>query len=240
MPYNLAMYGVNDVFDYASDLANPRKGGVEGVLLADRWHRATLWTAFAVNLPFVVLLLAAGSPAADAVLCVTLFAVVAYSAPPMRFKERPFLDSVTSSTHFVGPAVFGVALAGGSFTTTVVLVLGAYFLWGCASHAFGAVQDVRADRAAGIGSIATVLGARRTVRLSAAAYAAAVLLPLGAGWPAALAALVPVPYLASVLQFWDIDDEHCELAHRGWRRFLWLNLVMGFLITQALIVTALR
>lgn len=29
IPYNLAMYGINDVFDYASDLANPRKGGIE-------------------------------------------------------------------------------------------------------------------------------------------------------------------------------------------------------------------
>ena len=33
IPYNLAMYGINDVFDYASDLANPRKGGIEGALL---------------------------------------------------------------------------------------------------------------------------------------------------------------------------------------------------------------
>ncbi|MBX7557973.1 UbiA family prenyltransferase, partial [Streptomyces sp. tea 10] len=30
VPYNLAMYGINDVFDYESDLRNPRKGGVEG------------------------------------------------------------------------------------------------------------------------------------------------------------------------------------------------------------------
>ncbi len=27
VPYNLAMYGINDVFDYESDLRNPRKGG---------------------------------------------------------------------------------------------------------------------------------------------------------------------------------------------------------------------
>jgi 4-hydroxybenzoate polyprenyltransferase len=239
VPYNLAMYGVNDVFDHASDLANPRKGGVEGVLLADRWHAATLWSALATNLPFVVVLLAVGTASSDAVLAVTLFAVVAYSAPPLRFKERAVLDSVTSSTHFVGPAVFGVALAGGAFSREVVLVLAAYFLWGCASHAFGAVQDVRADRAAGIASIATAFGARATVRLSAWGYAGASVLALGAGWPAALAALVPIPYLLSVLPFRDLDDDRCELAHRGWVRFLWLNPVMGFLVTQALIVAAL-
>jgi len=36
IPYNLAMYGINDVFDYESDLRNPRKGGVEGALLDPR------------------------------------------------------------------------------------------------------------------------------------------------------------------------------------------------------------
>jgi 4-hydroxybenzoate polyprenyltransferase len=30
VPYNLLMYGINDVFDYESDLRNPRKGGIEG------------------------------------------------------------------------------------------------------------------------------------------------------------------------------------------------------------------
>ena len=33
VPYNLAMYGINDVFDYESDMRNPRKGGVEGSVL---------------------------------------------------------------------------------------------------------------------------------------------------------------------------------------------------------------
>ena len=28
IPYNLLMYGINDVFDYESDMRNPRKGGV--------------------------------------------------------------------------------------------------------------------------------------------------------------------------------------------------------------------
>lgn len=239
VPYNLAMYGINDVFDHESDLANPRKGGIEGALLDDRWHRTTLWAAFLTNVPFLVVLVAAGSWASTVVLAVSVAAVVAYSAPPARLKERPVLDSLTSSTHFVSPAVFGVALAGGSFTTPVLAVLAAYFLWGCASHAFGAVQDIRADRAAGIGSIATRFGAAWTVRLSIAAYAAASLLALGAGWPGALAALVPVPYLVSVWPYRDLDDESCELAHAGWRRFLWLNLVMGFLVTQAFIVASL-
>jgi 4-hydroxybenzoate polyprenyltransferase len=239
IPYNLLMYGINDVFDHESDLRNPRKGGVEGVVLDDRWHRTTIVAAVVSNVPFLVALVWLGNPASDLVLAVSVFAVVAYSAPRLRFKERPVLDSLTSSTHFVSPAVFGVTLAGGAFTGPVLVVLAAYFLWGCASHAFGAVQDITADRGAGIGSIATVFGARRTVRLAMAGYGAAALLMLGAGWPGRLAALVPLTYLASITPFRDLEDDACETANRGWRRFLWLNLVMGFLVTQLLIVMAL-
>ncbi len=41
IPYNLAMYGINDVFDYESDLRNPRKGGAHGAVLDRRMHRIT-------------------------------------------------------------------------------------------------------------------------------------------------------------------------------------------------------
>src|SRR5690606_15929132 len=164
VPYNLLMYGVNDVFDYESDLRNPRKGGVEGVVLDRGLHRATLWAAALANIPFIAVLLWWGTVPAALVLAVSVFAVVAYSAPGLRFKERPFLDSLTSSTHFVGPAAYGLALAAGragevDLDPTVVAALGGFFLWGIGSHAFGAVQDVAADREAGIGSIGTVLGA---------------------------------------------------------------------------------
>src|SRR5690554_7300567 len=159
IPYNLAMYGINDVFDYESDLANPRKGGVEGALLDPALHRATLWAAALTTAPFLVFLVAVGHPLSWLVLAVSMFAVYAYSATGLRFKEKPVLDSVTSSTHFVSPAVYGLVLAGADFTPGLWLLLGAFFLWGMASHAFGAVQDVTADREGGIASIATVFGA---------------------------------------------------------------------------------
>src|SRR5690554_5234471 len=181
IPYNLAMYGINDVFDYESDLANPRKGGVEGALLDPSLHRATLWAAALTTVPFLVFLIAVGLPLSWLVLAVSIFAVYAYSAKGLRFKERPVLDSVTSSTHFVSPAVYGLVLAGATFTPGLVVILFAFFLWGMASHAFGAVQDVVADREGGIASIATVFGAATTVRLAIISYASAGILLLFAG-----------------------------------------------------------
>ena len=235
IPYNLAMYGINDVFDYESDLRNPRKGGVEGALLDRRMHRPTIIAAIATNVPFLVYLVLVGSSLSWLVLAVSVFAVVAYSAPVLRFKERPFLDSVTSSTHFVSPAVYGLVLAGAVFTPQLWAVLGAFFLWGAASHAFGAVQDVIADREADISSIATVIGARWTVRLAVIAYVAGGVLLLFASWPAPLAALLVLPYAAVCAPFWNVTDAGSEAANRGWRRFLLLNFVTGFLVTMLMI-----
>ncbi|WP_402462869.1 prenyltransferase [Isoptericola aurantiacus] len=235
IPYNLLMYGLNDVWDYESDLRNPRKGGIEGVVLSRRWHRLTVWSAVLTNVPFLVYLVAVGDPASTAVLAVSVFAVVAYSAPRLRFKERPLLDSATSSTHFVSPAVFGLVLADGRLTGAVLAALVAFFCWGMASQAFGAVQDVEADRAAGIGSVATRLGAARTVRAAMVFYALAGVVLLLAGPPAALAAVLVVPYIINIARFRHLDDADCERANAGWRRFLWLNLVTGFLVTQLFI-----
>ncbi len=236
IPYNFAMYGINDVFDYASDLANPRKGGIEGALLAPRLHRPTLWIAALTNVPFLILLGTAGGPAAWLALALSAFAVVAYSAPRLRFKERPFLDSVTSSFHFVSPAIVGLLLAGGHINGALVLLLSAFFLWGMAAHAFGAVQDIGPDREAGIHSIATAIGARATTRLALLLWIAAGALMLFTPWPGPLAAIIVVPYVVNCAPFWFVTDANSARTNRAWRRFIALNFFAGFLTTLLLIL----
>lgn len=240
VPYNLLMYGINDVFDYESDLRNPRKGGIEGGLVersqARVVHRRILVACAVTVLPFLVWLLLVGSLAANLTLLLVVFLVVAYSAPRLRFKERPVLDSATSAMHFVGPALYALVLVGADLgAPTVWPVLVAFVLWGMASHAFGAVQDVRADREGGIGSVATVLGAHPTVVASTVAYVVAAVTLLAVPWPGWLAAVLPLPYAMNAAGFWSVRDDDCERANRGWRRFLWLNLVTGFLVTMLLI-----
>ena len=237
IPYNLLMYGINDVFDYESDLRNPRKGGIEGALLAPELHRKTLLWSFGLAAPFVAyaVWVSLENLAALAVLVITIFAVIAYSVKGLRFKEVPFLDSITSSTHFVGPMLFGLLLAGAELGTSLLLATAAFFLWGAASHAFGAVQDIKADREAGIASVATSLGARNTVRLAVALYLVAGLMLLALPdrfWQASFAAL---PYLVVVGPQLGITDETCEQANRGWRRFLLLNFLAGAWIMALLI-----
>jgi len=232
IPYNLALYGINDVFDYESDLRNPRKGGIEGAVLGRQLHRVTITAVLVTNIPFLACLSVIGTPLSTLVLAFSVFAVIAYSVPGLRFKERPVVDSFTSSAHFVSPAIFGLALAGAEVTPALVVIVVAFFLWGVASHAFGAVQDIIPDRTAQIASIATVFGGRVTVRFAAIGYLlAGVGLFTLAPWPVALAGALAVPYAINALMYWSISDESAARVNVGWRRFLWLNYLTGFAVT---------
>lgn len=236
IPYNLLMYGINDVFDYESDLRNPRKGGIEGALLDKSLHKLTIWVSALSCVPFVAYLAWVGNFWASLALAFALFTVLAYSVKGLRFKEKPFLDSITSASHFVNPMIFAALLVGENLLQPVLWQsIVAFSFWGMASHAFGAVQDVRADREGGIASIATVIGARATTRFAFLLYLAAGLLMASAGMPAAAAAIAAVPYLAILLPFLSITDETCETANQGWRRFIWLNFFAGAIVTQLLI-----
>ena len=235
IPYNLLMYGVNDVYDYESDLRNPRKGGIEGGLLDPKFHKATLYWAYLLTLPFAIALIAL-KPQGWLIFCFTIFMVVAYSHKASRFKEIPVLDSITSSLHFVGPLLVGVAMSGVEiYTQGLTAALIAFFLWGMASHSFGAVQDVKADREAGINSIATKFGARLTTRLALIGYLMAGISALTLPGRFAFAALAGIPYLIVVGREFFITDESCEIANRGWRVFIWLNFFAGALVSALLI-----
>ncbi len=234
VPFNLLMYGVNDVFDYASDVANPRKQSVEGGLVPPG-RRRLVWAAVAAtNVPLLVLLAIAAPPAGTLAVLLAAGAAWAYSAPPLRTKERPLLDSLTSASHFVLPAIAGFLVAGRAPVELPWAILGGFFAWGFASHAIGAIQDIAYDRAAGIGSIATVIGARATAAVALAGYGVAVAAALAIGLPygppaaavLALFLLLPVAILASPTE---------AQARRAWRSFLGLNPIVGFVLTLLLL-----
>jgi len=241
IPYNLLMYGINDVFDYESDLRNPRKGGIEGALLNKKWHKLTLWSSTLLCVPFLVYLYSISDFNSALWLTLFIFTVVAYSAPKLRFKERGFLDSLTSASHFVGPMIYALSLSGVDLAERPVLSsILAFTLWGIASHAFGAVQDVKADREADISSIATMIGAKATVWFAFIAYAAAGVLVMNTIWPGPLAAIAAIPYLLILTPYLNITDEDCERANKGWRRFIWLNFFAGAVVSLILIWSSLN
>ncbi len=238
IPYNLLMYGINDVFDYESDLRNPRKGGIEGALLPKEIHRTVIWSAILSCVPFVAYLLLIGNLSSSLWLTLFIFTVIAYSAKHLRFKEKPLLDSITSASHFVGPMVFALSLTNQNLADPKLgAIIMAFMLWGMASHAFGAVQDVKADREGNIASIATYFGARATTRAALVMYLAAGFYLITLGWPQNLVALAVLPYVAILIPHLNITDDTCESANKGWKKFIYLNFAAGVLVNMVLIST---
>ena len=233
IPYNLMMYGVNDVFDYESDILNPRKGGIEGAKLAKSQHRNILIAVVITNVPFLAVLFSYGTTAAKLTLAAVVFMVLAYSLPKLRFKERPLLDSITSSCHFVGPLVYALVLLGWHYSYWPYVI--AFFCWGMASHAFGAVQDIIPDREGKLNSIGTVLGARITTWFALGLYAAVCVILASRGLAGLIVALAGLLYIANIAPYWKITDATSETANVAWRRFIWLNLIAGFVVTMVLI-----
>lgn len=230
MPYNLLMYGVNDIFDYESDLKNPRKNSMQGALVG-KDKRPTIWYAILLTvIPLgIAILLLSGSWIAKGFFILLIIFCISYSMPPLRFKEIPILDSLNSSLHFVSPLLFGLLFAGNISLAPYLAALGAFLLWGMASHALGAIQDIKPDRAANIASIATVFGARRTNRIVLAMYSLAAAMvavayaPTGI-WAAALLSL----YILNASFFLKFtSDARSNRFQAAWKNFIWLNYFVG-------------
>jgi 4-hydroxybenzoate polyprenyltransferase len=233
VPYNLLMYGVNDVFDYESDIQNPRKGGIEGMREQRVFHPTIIISSIILNIPFIIALIFLGNIQGSIGLIVLIFFVVAYSMRWLRFKERPVIDSATSSIHFAGPAIYALLLTGFSSSAWPFII--ALFLWGMASHALGAVQDILPDRAAKIASIATVLGARTTIRLVIILYTSASIIVILQGFPYSIIGITGLIYVINTLFYICINDKKSLTVNRAWRRFIWLNMITGFVVTIVLL-----
>lgn len=234
LSYNLLMYGVNDVFDYESDIRNPRKHSV----LAKYKHRRLLGIIAAVNLPVWIYFAVQGSVTSTVWFVLMLFLVVAYSAPGLRFKEVPFLDSITSSLHYTLPFIFGVLLAGGQHVWLPAFL--AFFVWAMANHALGAIQDIVPDRDAGTGSIATRLGVEQTIVFCLSGYIVAALLPvLSYGWAGLPVSVVLSWYV--VLTAVTVPFRHREghaIFRRTWQVLVRLHYIAGGLVSVYLIFLA--
>lgn len=180
MPFltTTVVFGVNDVYDYASDLRNPRKQGqsIEGGVLSPAHHRLVLSAARVATLLIFLCSFLPRTPSLrdhwQGPLLTILLLVLGwqYSSPPLRLKERPPLDSISNGVIVWlcwarGYADSGLPLFG---PDAVHSATKGWLLAFCTAgvHALGAVADVEADAAAGQRTIATVLGKRSAAAFS--------------------------------------------------------------------------
>jgi 4-hydroxybenzoate polyprenyltransferase len=158
IPANILIYGVNDIFDYETDKLNPKKGTYEALVTPEKNKSLWIWIAV-TNIPFFFFVLL--SYESMIAFSVFLFCAFFYSAPPIRAKARPIIDSLFSAGHYIATGVFGYYIAGGTHFPTIPVVAGV--CWAVAMHAYSAVPDIRADTVAKLKTIAILIGARRTI-----------------------------------------------------------------------------
>lgn len=155
VPANVLLYGINDIFDADIDVHNPKKGGRELRYRGD----ATLLIAVGASA-----LLGGGTflltrPAAWPYLGGFFALAIGYSAPPLRFKTKPLLDSLSNGLYIL-PGVAAYTAVLGTAPPTLAIV--AAWLWTMGMHTFSAIPDIEPDRAANIQTTATWLGRHRT------------------------------------------------------------------------------
>lgn len=160
-PYCIILYGINDIYDYESDKLNPRKKPIE--LNSERIYSIKKVSAIVALLLIISSLLTLDISNIAAMVSL-LFLSYHYSATPLRFKERPPLDSFSNGALF-----FIVFAIGFSFGKTVFEIPPKiYFVALCVMgiHSFSTVMDYSADKKAGHTTFAGALG-KRTASLFA-------------------------------------------------------------------------
>lgn len=219
---NLLIYGVNDIFDYDTDKLNPKKIDYEGLVTPEK--RSGLVTAICIlNIPFLIKALFFTNLSAAISAIGFLFFSVFYSAPPIRAKAKPFLDSAFNIL-YVLPGVFAYSLVTGEFPPAMIVV--AAGCWTAAMHAYSAIPDIEADKAAGLKTIATVLGPYGTLAACAILYAAPAILSfeyLGIA-SVTLGGAYILLMLASVVSY------RSGRLFKLYRAFPLINIAAGFVI----------
>ncbi len=182
-PFNLLIYGINDIFDQETDNINARKGGYEGAHIFPNEVRPIWMTTVLTNVPFLIYFAITLPWQATAWMVAYSLFFTFYSAPPLRFKARKYLDAL-SNTDYAFPLAF-VPLALG-VEPNWWLVIG-LMAWSVAKHAYDAIQDIPQDSDTGIVTTAVHLGVKKTAIWSTIWWAISIALFAVVNIPVAIA-----------------------------------------------------
>jgi 4-hydroxybenzoate polyprenyltransferase len=157
-PFNLLIYGINDIFDQETDNINARKGSYEGAHIYPHEVKPIWIGVIVTNIPFLIYFaLTLPWQAVAWMVAYSLFFTF-YSAPPLRFKARKYLDAF-SNTDYAFPLAF-VPLALGHEPVWLAVI--GLMAWSIAKHAYDAIQDIPQDSDTGIITTAVHLGPTKT------------------------------------------------------------------------------
>jgi 4-hydroxybenzoate polyprenyltransferase len=165
IPYCMFLYGINDIYDFESDQINPRKQHLVGIKLEPTHHSLVKKIALVIGVILLVSSLITMNLMNILGMGLLLFFSYQYSAPPLRLKERPPLDSISNGIiYYLAPIVIGVSYGTIPFNAPVQLYLITIAVMGV--HSFSTITDYSADKAVGDKTFAVVFGKRAAALFS--------------------------------------------------------------------------
>lgn len=160
-PLGLAGYGLNDAYDYKSDLENPRKGGILGCKITKSESEQLKKISLIISALFYIFVLASGK--AQFILIMTLFGLISYLyiVPPFRLKGKAPFDVISSALVMVE---FPFAAGFSYHKNLIYLPWKIHIITLCliAGHAISTIMDMKIDKKFGDKTFAVRYGARAT------------------------------------------------------------------------------
>ncbi len=220
-PANYLLYAVNDWFDREMDAENEKKQGYERSIDTDTTPQSLRQIFIAILIIGILsVVYAAGlSEGARGYLLGFLVLSIGYSMPPLRFKTRPVLDS-SSNLLYAIPGFLTYFLLTGSHPSWEWWLLAT--AWNMGMHTFSAIPDIGSDRAAGIETTATWLGAQGAAYYVFGCWllTAVLALPVVGIWAVPL---LLYPFLAAVVA------SDAEPISRSWELYRFFPVLNGLL-----------
>jgi len=163
-PLCFLLFGINDIHDISTDRQNPRKGGIDGAALGKRDIKPVLRiSALCAVLMFIPAMIRPNVLNLTATSLIVFLAYV-YSAPPLRLKEKPPLDSFSNAL-----TIYLIFLLGLSYGPGIAGFPGEgyYLLFGVMGiHIFSTVMDYTPDIRSNVITFSTVFGKRLAALMS--------------------------------------------------------------------------
>ncbi|MBP7967142.1 prenyltransferase [Candidatus Woesebacteria bacterium] len=217
IPANIFLYGVNDINDMETDKINPKKNSKEQATQNTTlilYQRSVL-----ISLLLTIPLFFLQDAISNFLTIIFLLLSYYYSAPPFRFKSRPFFDSITNILYGI-PALIGVTQLQSHFPPLIVILI--ILLWTAAMHLYSAIPDIKYDKEAGIQTTAVLLGTNKSLYLCLILWLCMAILSV---------IISPLLFLAFVYPICAILvlTNRISLIQMYWR-FPYITSLLGFLL----------
>lgn len=157
---NVFIYGVNDYWDEETDKINPKKDEKEHRVTDEEKKKLLNVIYLVTSLSLILMIFQTNIE--RILFSIFLLLSYFYSSPPLRFKERPFLD-FSSNYLYIMPGIFAYSMITDSLPSLIILI-GAYFHIS-AMHIFSAIPDIEYDKEAGINTTPVFIGKKLSLGL---------------------------------------------------------------------------